>query len=152
MCVRVCMCTRVCVCIRPVIFSTHLVTVKCKVFTITSSSTREIQLCARPATQLMHSPCFRQIACASPLRILHYVCEDWNERGPLDKVNFEVRASEHWEDISVTGFSLFVPLQLWQCFVPHRQRQIILSSWKVDDWHHPQERFLKGIFTSYCQF
>ena len=37
-----------------VIFSAHLVAVKCEVFTTTS--TREIQLCARPATQLTRSP------------------------------------------------------------------------------------------------
>ena len=37
-----------------VIFSAHLVAVKCEVFT--TSSTREIQLCARPATQLTRSP------------------------------------------------------------------------------------------------
>ena len=36
-----------------VIFCAHLVAVKCEVFTTTS--TREIQLCARPATQLMCS-------------------------------------------------------------------------------------------------
>ena len=36
-----------------VIFSTHLVTMKCKIFTTTS--TREIQLCVWPATQLTHS-------------------------------------------------------------------------------------------------
>ena len=38
-----------------VIFSAHLVTVKWEVFT-TTTSTREIQLCAWPATQLTHSP------------------------------------------------------------------------------------------------
>ena len=37
-----------------VIFCSHLVPVKCKVFTTTS--TREIQLCARPTTQLTCSP------------------------------------------------------------------------------------------------
>ena len=37
-----------------VIFWAHLVAVKCEVFTTTS--TREIQLCARPATQLTCSP------------------------------------------------------------------------------------------------
>ena len=37
-----------------VIFFAHLVTVKCEVFTTTS--TREIQLCAWPATQLTCSP------------------------------------------------------------------------------------------------
>jgi len=47
------------------IFSAHLVAMKCKVFTTTS--TREIQLCAWPATQLTHSPHFWQIAYASPL-------------------------------------------------------------------------------------
>ena len=36
------------------IFCAHLVPVKCKVFTTTS--TREIQLCARPTTQLTCSP------------------------------------------------------------------------------------------------
>ena len=36
------------------IFSAHLVAMKCKVFTTTS--TREIQLCAWPATELTHSP------------------------------------------------------------------------------------------------
>ena len=46
-----------------VIFSAHLVAVKCEVFTTTS--TREIQLYARPATQLTRSPYFRQIAYAS---------------------------------------------------------------------------------------
>ena len=50
-----------------VIFCAHLVAVKCQVFTATS--TREIQLCARPATQLsLH---------ASPLRMR----ENLNERG-----------------------------------------------------------------------
>ena len=57
------------------IFSAHLVAVKCEVFT--TSSTTEIQLCARPATQLTHSPYFRQIAYASPLRMR----EDLSERG-----------------------------------------------------------------------
>ena len=37
-----------------VIFCAHLIAVKCEVFTTTS--TREIQLCARPATQLTCSP------------------------------------------------------------------------------------------------
>ena len=37
-----------------VIFSAHLVAVKCEGFT--TSSTREIQLCARPATQLTRFP------------------------------------------------------------------------------------------------
>ena len=37
-----------------VIFSAHLVAVKCEVFTTTS--TREIQRCARPAIQLTRSP------------------------------------------------------------------------------------------------
>ena len=37
-----------------VILSVHLVAVKCEVFTTTS--TREIQLCVRPATQLTPSP------------------------------------------------------------------------------------------------
>ena len=57
-----------------VIFSAHLVPVKWEFFT--TSSTMEIQLCARPATQLTHSPYFRQIAYASPLRMR----EDLSER------------------------------------------------------------------------
>ena len=36
------------------IFSAHFVAVKCEVFT--TSNTMEIQLCARPATKLTHSP------------------------------------------------------------------------------------------------
>ena len=55
------------------IFSAHLVAVKCEVFT--TSSTTEIQLCARPATQLTHSPYFRQIAYTSPLRMREYLSE-----------------------------------------------------------------------------
>ena len=40
-----------------VIFCAHLVVVKCEVFIFTTTtSTREIQLCARPATQLTCSP------------------------------------------------------------------------------------------------
>ena len=50
-----------------VIFSAHLVAVNCEVFTTTS--TREIQLCSRPATQLTRSAYFRQIVYASPLRM-----------------------------------------------------------------------------------
>ena len=59
------------------IFSTHLVAVKCEVFTTTS--TRKIKLCARPATQLTRPPYFRQIAYANPLRMR----EDLSERGLL---------------------------------------------------------------------
>ena len=50
-----------------VIFCAHFVAIKCKVFT--TASTREIQLCAWPATQLTCSPYFRQILHASPLRM-----------------------------------------------------------------------------------
>ena len=53
-----------------VILSAHLVAVKCEVFTTTS--TREVQLCARPATHLTRSPYFRQTAYASPLRMHDY--------------------------------------------------------------------------------
>ena len=55
------------------IFCAHLVAVKCEVFTATS--TREIQPCARPATQLTRSPYFRQIAYASPVRMREYLSE-----------------------------------------------------------------------------
>ena len=56
-----------------VIFSAHFVAAKCEFFT--TSSTMEIQLCARPATQLTHSPYFRQIAYTSPLRMREYLSE-----------------------------------------------------------------------------
>ena len=60
-----------------VIFCAHLVAVKCEVFTTTS--TREIQLCARPATQLTCSP--RQIShtpvhCACAKILSEGVCSD----------------------------------------------------------------------------
>ena len=58
-----------------VIFFAPLVTEKCEVFTTTS--TREIQLCAQPATQLTRSPLLLAIAYASPL----HMCEDLSERG-----------------------------------------------------------------------
>ena len=54
-----------------VIFSAHLVAVKWEFFT--TSSTMEIQLCARPATQLTHSPYFRQIAYKSHTPV-HCAC------------------------------------------------------------------------------
>ena len=60
-----------------VIFSAHFVAVKCEVFT--TSSTMEIQLCARPATQLTHSPYFRQNTYASPLRMR----EDLSEKASI---------------------------------------------------------------------
>ena len=60
-----------------VIFCAHLVAVKCEVFTTTS--TREIQLCARPATQLTCSSLLRQISHASPLRMN----ENLSKRGLL---------------------------------------------------------------------
>ena len=60
-----------------VIFCAHLVAVKCEVFTTTSA--REIHLCARPATQQTRSLYYRQIAYASPLRML----EDLSERGSI---------------------------------------------------------------------
>ena len=60
-----------------VIFCAHLVAVKCEIFTATS--TREVQLCARPATQLTRSPHFRQISHSSPL----HMRENLSERGLL---------------------------------------------------------------------
>ena len=60
-----------------VIFCAHLVAVKCEVFTTTS--TREIQLCARPATQLTRSPYFLQVAYSSPLLMR----EDLSQRQPI---------------------------------------------------------------------
>ena len=51
----------------PVIFCARLVVVTWEVFTTTS--TREIQICARPATQLTGSFYFRQIVHASPLHM-----------------------------------------------------------------------------------
>ena len=71
-----------------VIFCAHLVAVKCEVFTTTS--TREIQLCTRPATQLTCSPYFRQISHASPLRVR----ENLSERGRL-KTNYIFRKPSH---------------------------------------------------------
>ena len=56
-----------------IFFPAHPIAVKCEVFTPTGI--REIQLCARPATQLRcpppppPPPYFRQIAHASPLRM-----------------------------------------------------------------------------------
>ena len=68
--------------VRPVVQwisdqSTHLVAVKCEVFT--TASTRETRLCVRPATQQTRCPYFRQIAYATPLRMRG----DLNERGLL---------------------------------------------------------------------
>ena len=57
------------------IFCVHLVAVKYEVFTATS--TREIQLCARPATQLTCFPLLPAISHASPLRMR----ENLSERG-----------------------------------------------------------------------
>ena len=64
---------------KAVILCAHLVAVKCEVFTTTS--TREIQLCTRPATQLTCCPYFRQISHARPLRMR----ENLSERGLLNK-------------------------------------------------------------------
>ena len=55
------------------------VMVKLEVFTTTS--TREIQLCTQPATQLSRSPHFQQIAYTSHLSM----CEDISERGLFTK-------------------------------------------------------------------
>ena len=55
------------------------VMVKLEVFTTTS--TREIQLCAQPATQLSRSPHFQQIAYTSQLSM----CKDISERGLFTK-------------------------------------------------------------------
>ena len=62
-----------------VIFSAHLVAVRCEIFTTTS--TREIQLCTRPGTQLTRSPLL--LLNASPLRMRG----DLSERGLLSTLS-----------------------------------------------------------------
>ena len=59
----------------PVMFCARLVVVTWEVFTTTS--TREIQICARPATQLTGSFYFRQIVHASPLHMREDLSERW---------------------------------------------------------------------------
>ena len=98
------------------IFSAHLVSVKCEVFTTTSA--REIQLCARPATQQKRYPYFRQIAYASPLRMR----EDLSERGSIVPLSaqcinpvgcFKITLSAWWQrKNNRTGQGLSVYVQL----------------------------------------
>ena len=89
---------------------------KCEVFT--TSSTMEIQLCARPATQLAHSPYFRQIAYASPLRMR----EDLSERGLYEfwdnhQSSLEHEWSKSFAQTSVCDFGV--------CAVSLRELRII---------------------------
>jgi len=63
------------------IFSAHLVTMKCKGFT--TISTREVQLCAWPATQLTHSPLLPANPICQSLCMCEYLSETHTERGLL---------------------------------------------------------------------